>query len=252
VPVPAPEPPPAPVSTPAPVVTPSVQAPTSIVNPEAVTPPPSTPEPVPAPAEEEPESFNLNSCTVEDLLHIPGCHRELAEAIVRHRALIGSYQKVEDLLDVPGITKDAYTSLTGEAPPPNRIPLTLNELLGFPPEQQTSLKDVTDRICCWPDITGCVLSQGSGLSLVGTTPPGLNKAALVAFVPKMFETLNKSFTEVAGKETNDLIIPTSGTSFHILRDNDLFLIILSRLPLMPERHLKVARFVLAALSMRTP
>ena len=74
----------------------------------------------------------------------------------------------------------------------------------------------------------------------------------MAFVPKMFEELNKSFTEVAGKETNDLIIPTTGTSFHILRDNDLYLIILNRLPLMPERHLKVARFVLAALSMRTP
>src|SRR5258708_5685389 len=141
-------------------------------------------------------------------------------------------------------------SLTGEAPPPNRIPFTLNELLGFPPEQHASLKDVTERICCWPDITGCVLSQGTGLSLVGTTPSGLDKAALVAFVPKMFEALNKSFSEIVGKETNDLIIPTPGTSFHILRDNDLYLIILSRLPQMPERHLKVARFVLAALALR--
>jgi DNA uptake protein ComE-like DNA-binding protein len=77
---------------------PAVQAPTSIVNPEAVTPIPVAPAPEPEPAaqEEEGESFNLNSCTVEDLLHIPGCHRELAEAIIRHRSLIGSYQKVED------------------------------------------------------------------------------------------------------------------------------------------------------------
>jgi len=255
-PVPAPvaftPPPPAPVAAPAPVITPAVQAPTSIVNPEAVVAPPA---PVPAkpeaaPATTESGDFNLNTCTVEDLLHIPGCFRELAESIIRHRAVIGSYQKVEDLLDVPGITKAAYTSLTGENPPPNRIPLTLNELLGFPAEQHATLKEVTDRICCWPDITGCVLSQGSGLSLTGTTPAGLDKAALVAFVPKMFDELNKSFSEIAGKQTNDLVIPTAGTSFHILRDNDLYLIILSRLPQMPERHLKVARFVLSALSIR--
>jgi len=184
------------------------------------------------------------------LLQIPGCYRDLAESIIRYRGTIGSYQKVEDLLDVPGMSKEAYVSLTGEEPPPNRIPLTLNELLGFPADQHASLKDVTERICCWPDIVGCVLSQGSGLSLVGQTPKGLDKAALVAFVPKMFESLNKSFSEVSGKETNDLIIPTPGISFHILRNNDLYLIILSRLPQMPDRHLKVARFVLSALSIR--
>ncbi len=81
------------------------------------------------------------------------------------------------------MTKAAYTNLTGEAPPENRIPLSLNELLGFPGEQHISLKDVTDRIACWPDVTGCVLSQSSGLSLVGTVPDGLDKAAVVAFAP---------------------------------------------------------------------
>jgi hypothetical protein len=154
-------------------------------------------------------------------------------------------------LDVPGMTKATYTNLTGEAPPANRIPLSLNELLGFPAEQQTSLKDVTDRIACWPDVTGCVLSQNSGLSLVGTVPPGIDKAAIVAFAPRMFDALNKSFTEVAGKETDAMVIPTTETSFHLFRNNDLYLIIMSRLPQMPERHVKVARFVLAALSVRT-
>ncbi len=246
---------PTPVAAPAPVAytpppTPAVQAPTSIVNPEAVLtkPLPTTAEKEPTP--EESGAFNLNTCTVEELLQIPGCNRELAESIIKHRKAIGSFQRIEDLLDVPGITKDAYTNLTGETPPANRIPLTINELLGFPADQRPSLKEVTDRICCWPDVTGCVLSQGSGLSLVGHTPKGLDKAALVAFVPRMFESLNKSFSEIAGKETNDLIIPTAGTSYHIFRDNDLYLIILCRLPQMPERHLKVARFVLAALSMR--
>jgi competence ComEA-like helix-hairpin-helix protein len=196
-------------------------------------------------------AFNLNTCTVEDLVkNIPDCTPALAESIVQYRSKIGSYKRLEDLLDVPGITKDAYTNLTGEAPPNNRIPLSLNELLGFPKEQNISLKDVTDRIACWPDVTGCVLSQSSGLSLVGTVPEGVDKAAVVAFAPRMFEAINKSFSEVSGQDTDALVIPSAGTSFHLFRNNDLYLIIMSRLPQMPERHVKVARFVLAALSIR--
>jgi hypothetical protein len=196
-------------------------------------------------------AFNLNTCTAEDLVqNIPGCFQELADSIIHHRAKIGSFNRLEELLDVPGITKAAYTNLTGEAPPNNRIPLSLNELLGFPAEQQISLKEVTNRIACWPDVTGCVLSQSSGLSLVGTVPEGIDKAAIVAFAPRMFESINKSFSEVSGRETDALIIPSSGTSFHLFRNRDLYLIIMSRLPQMPERHVKVARFVLAALSTR--
>ena len=148
------------------------------------------------------------------------------------------------------MTKVAYTNLTGEAPPESSISLSLNEFLGFPTEQKVSLKDVTDRIACWPDVTGCILSQSSGLSLVGTVPEGLDKAAIVAFAPRMFDALNKSFSEITGNETDALILPTPGNSFHIFRNKDLYLIILSRLPQMPERHMKVARFVLAALSIR--
>ncbi len=196
-------------------------------------------------------AFNLNTCTADDLVqNIPGCFPELAASIVQHRNTIGSFKRLEDLLDVPGMTKAAYTNLTGEAPPDNRILLSLSELLGFPTEQHITLKDVTDRIACWPDVTGCVLSQSTGLSLVGTVPDGLDKAAIVAFAPRMFDALNKSFAEITGSETDALLIPTPGNSFHIFRNKDLYLIILSRLPQMPERHMKVARFVLSALSVR--
>jgi hypothetical protein len=72
----------------------------------------------------------------------------------------------------------------------------------------------------------------------------------VAFAPRMFEAINKSFAEVSGQETDALVIPSAGTSFHLFRNRDLYLIIMSRLPQMPERHVKVARFVLAALGIR--
>ena len=225
---------------PAPVAPPSGPAPSA-----SMAPPPAEPE---APAASV--AFNLNTCTADDLVqNIPGSNRELAQSIIDYRAKIGSYNRLEELLDVPGMTKEAYKNLTGEAPPGNRFPLSLNELLGFPPEQHLSLKDVTERIACWPDVTGCVLSQSSGLSLVGTVPEGVDKAAIVAFAPRMFESINKSFLEVSGQETDALVIPTS-PSFHLFRNRDLFLIIMSRLSQMPERHVKVARFVLAALSVR--
>ena len=222
-----------------------------------------SPEPLPVPlAVEAPAArtatsplpavaFNLNTCSKEDLVeNIPGCSPTLAEAVVQHRTKIGSYKRLDELLDVPGMTKAAYTNLTGEAPPENRISMTLNELLNFPPTQDVSLKDVTDRIACWPDVTGCLLSQSSGLSLVGTAPEGIDKAAIVAFAPRMFESVNKSFSEVAGQSTDALLIPSLKTSFHLFRNNDLYLIIMSRLPQMPDRHMKVARMVLAELSNR--
>jgi competence ComEA-like helix-hairpin-helix protein len=259
---PASQPPPTPSPEP-PVISTALSEPSPESKPEPISE--STPEPKPSSsvtvAQAEPESqaeapaasvaFNLNTCTVEDLVkNIPDCTPVLAESIIQYRTKIGSFKRLEDLLDVPGITKEAYANLTGEAPPANRIPLSLNELLGFPVEQHITLKDVTDRIACWPDVTGCLLSQSSGLSLVGTVPEGVDKSAVVAFAPRMFDAINKSFSEVSGQETDALVIPSVGTSFHLFRNRDLYLIIMSRLPQMPERHVKVARFVLAALSIR--
>jgi competence ComEA-like helix-hairpin-helix protein len=195
-------------------------------------------------------ALNLNNCTPDELLKIPGCTRLLADSIVRYRAKSGSFKKLEDLLEVPGMNNAAYSALTGEAPPQSGVSQSLADLLGFPAEQKVTLKDVTDRIGCWPDVTGCVLSQKSGLHLVGHVPGGFDRSAIVAFAPKMFDAINKSFGEIAGKETDELIIPATGTSFHIFRSHDLYLIILCRLPQMPDRHAKIARLVLAGLSLR--
>jgi competence ComEA-like helix-hairpin-helix protein len=202
------------------------------------------PAPTPAPA-----AINLNTCTAEELLPIPGIGRALAVAIVQHRTKIGEFQRLDQLLDVPGMTRDAYANLTGEAPPTG-LHASVNELLGYPADKELSLKDVTDRIACWPDVTGCLLSQKNGLPLVGTAPEFLDRAAIGAFAPRIFEDLNKSFGEITGRQTEELVIPTTGTSFHLMRDRDLYLIILSRVPQMPDRHLKIARMVLAGLSVR--
>jgi hypothetical protein len=208
-PIPIPEPArPAPAAEPAPTrMAPPVPPSYSITESQILPPSPAT-------------AINLNNCSAEDLLPIPGMSRPLAAAIVQHRDKIGEFHKLEELLDVPGMTREAYSNLTGETPSSGVHP-TINELLGFPAERELSLKDITDRIVCWPDVTGCLLSQKNGLHLVGTAPDFLDKEAIVAFAPRMFEDVNKSFTEITGKQTDELIIPTTGTSFHLLREKDL-------------------------------
>jgi competence ComEA-like helix-hairpin-helix protein len=215
---------------------------------------PAEPEPAPASAAGEGEpsvALNLNSCTAEELLQIPGCDRALASSIIAYRAKTGSFKKLEDLLEVPGMSVAAYRALTGEAPP-QAVTQSVAELLGFPADQKLTLKDVTERIGHWPDVTGCVLSQKTGLHLVGHVPAGYDRAAIVAFAPRIFESVNKSFGEITSKETDELIIPTTGTSFHIFRNRDLYLIILCRLPQMPDRHAKIARLVLGGLGLQRP
>ena len=147
---------------------------------------PTPAAPTPPAAEQAPTALNLNSCTVADLIHIPGCTQLLAESIVRHREKVGSFRKIEDLLDVPGMNGAAYTSLTGEAPPVAGIAQSVADLLGFPPEQKLALKDITDRISCWPDVSGCVLGQSTGLSLVGAGAESLRHGGHRGVCPAYF------------------------------------------------------------------
>ncbi|MBW1801724.1 MAG: helix-hairpin-helix domain-containing protein [Deltaproteobacteria bacterium] len=53
----------------------------------------------------------LNIATAEQLLKIKGMTEELAEAIVKYREKSGFFKKPEDLLKVPGMTKDVYDQL---------------------------------------------------------------------------------------------------------------------------------------------
>lgn len=239
---------PVPVSVPAPSVVPPPPAP-AIPAPVAVAVP-SVSEPAPTPAPAAPKaatrSVDLNTCSV-DQLAASGCPRLLAEAIVGYRTNQGPFRRLEDLLKVPGITKAAYALLTGKDVTTEDLLGSVNDVLGFPADQEVGLKDITDRISQWPDVTGCVLGQASGLPLVGKVPAGLEKSAVMAFVPRMLSELNGSFKEFSGRETNELSIPTKGTSYHIFRNDKLYLVIMSRRRQLPRRYTKVARYVLSSI-----
>ncbi len=53
----------------------------------------------------------INLASASDLENLPGVGPVLAERIVAHRDLIGGFQIVEDLLDVPGIGEAKLASL---------------------------------------------------------------------------------------------------------------------------------------------
>lgn len=244
-------PPPAPLPVPPPVAAAPVVATTPEKAPEVPTPvvdvpAPATPTPVAAPSVGGSRSVDLNTCNVDQLAS-SGCPRLIAEAIVRHRTTQGSFRRLEDLLKVPGITKAAYALLTGQEVTTEDILGTVNEVLGFPVGQEITLKDITERIACWPDVTGCVLGQASGLPLVGKVPQGVEKSAIMAFVPRLLTEVNSSFKEFSGRETSELVIPAKGTSYHIFRNDALYLVILSSRRQLPRRYMKVARYVLSTI-----
>jgi len=54
---------------------------------------------------------DLNDGTSAEFEHLPGIGAVLAERIVAHRASHGAFQRVEDLVQVPGIGKKRFQQL---------------------------------------------------------------------------------------------------------------------------------------------
>ena len=57
------------------------------------------------------KKVHLNIATVEQLMKIDGMTEDLAKALVEYREKSGFFKKPEDLLKVPGITKEVYDKL---------------------------------------------------------------------------------------------------------------------------------------------
>ncbi len=56
---------------------------------------------------------DLNTATAEQLDALPGIGPTTAQRILEHRARIGRFQRVEELLDVPGIGQAKLDALDG-------------------------------------------------------------------------------------------------------------------------------------------
>jgi competence protein ComEA len=66
-----------------------------------------------APAAKSPASapVNLNTATVAQLETLPGIGKSVAERILEYREKVGSFKKVEDLMNVRGIGEKSFLKL---------------------------------------------------------------------------------------------------------------------------------------------
>ena len=76
----------------------------------------------PAPA---PKTLNLNTATIDQLETLPGIGRKTAERILEYRTKVGSFKKIEELMNVKGIGEKSFLKLKPlvSAPPkPEKTP----------------------------------------------------------------------------------------------------------------------------------
>ena len=54
------------------------------------------------------EGINVNTATQEELASVPGLNADLAKAIVEYRSDMGDFMSIDELADVPGMSRDAF------------------------------------------------------------------------------------------------------------------------------------------------
>ena len=55
--------------------------------------------------------INLNTATIDQLETLPGIGRKTAERIIEHRTKIGSFKRIEELMNVKGIGEKSFLKL---------------------------------------------------------------------------------------------------------------------------------------------
>lgn len=66
---------------------------------------------IPAQAALAEDLLNVNTATLEQLAAVPGLNEELAKNIVQYRDDMGDLQSLDELTEVPGISKDLLGKL---------------------------------------------------------------------------------------------------------------------------------------------
>ncbi|MBY0494579.1 MAG: helix-hairpin-helix domain-containing protein [Cyanobacteria bacterium] len=56
-------------------------------------------------------AVNLNTATIDQLETLPGIGRKTAERILEHRTKVGSFKRIEELMNVKGIGEKSFLKL---------------------------------------------------------------------------------------------------------------------------------------------
>lgn len=216
----------APVAPPAPVVVPEpvaeVVAP--VAAPEPVTPPAETP----TTSDEQRFLIDINRCSAEDLMMIPGVGRALAQRIIDFRTSRGRFASVEELRQVPGVGRKTFRALTGVQP------RALNRLLGVSHDGELTLQEIVRLAGQLPGIQGCMLALSDGLFLTGQLPEHMDQITISVFAPQLFKKVGRYARELKVGQIRRFTIFTDTQPLSIFKAGDVYLIIVHE----PKRYSK--------------
>jgi competence protein ComEA len=152
--------------------------------------------PLPA-SESDKYLININQCTAEDLIRIPGVGPALAQRIIEFRRARGVITDLNQLRQIPGIGHKTLRRIVGAAPAPRGAATRLvNYLLGAPQDKELTLQEIVRLTAQLPGVRGCILATEDGMFVTGQLPAPLDAQTISAFAPQLFRRVGRYVKEL--------------------------------------------------------
>ena len=188
--------------------------------PEPAATAPELPTGMPRVIDEKKFLIDLNRCCVEDLLHIEGVGRTLAQRIIDFRSNRGQFTSVDELRLIPGVGAKTFRALTGVEP------RSLNRLLGVEDDREMTLQEIVRLTSALAGIEGCMLAMADGLFLTGQLPPHLDQEAISVFAPQLFKKVGRYVKELKIGQVRRFTLFTDQRPLSVFRAGDVYLIVI--------------------------
>ncbi|HTS20133.1 MAG TPA: helix-hairpin-helix domain-containing protein [Verrucomicrobiae bacterium] len=163
---------------------------------------------------------NLNRWGLADLARIESIGPVVAKRIIEFRDAHGGFKSIEDLHQIPGISRRLFHSL---ANPPRR---QLNRLLGIDHNDELTLQEVVRLTSQMKGVAGSILAMSDGVFLTGELPAHLDRETISVFAPQLFRKVGRYMRELRAGQVTRLSVFTDQQPISIFRAGDIFLIVL--------------------------
>lgn len=167
---------------------------------------------------------DLNMASAEQIGSIEGISVELANRIVSHRREHGEFSTVFDLMQVQGINRKIFRTITGM--PFNRQHLdrsqVLAKMLSIPEGSVGHLPTVARVVGQHENLNGCMVSDGGGL-LLAQYGIAADSDALAAVVPRMFKQIQDNMHKIVVSDVRSASICVEGKMFTIVTGGHIYI-----------------------------